>query len=174
MKKALLASLGLALLLSTSTAVASAQEAAPALQKEPIQPSSSSWYQDTEPNNWENGDSSNEITVGDGIDIYGSIGKNIPGGYAGYYDTTDVYKFTAPKSGKYRFDIEGGDNIYPNSWLSLSLYEGSENDCIGDSDGRDTYLSKKLEAGKVYYLQVGTPGYEIGQVFYYRVTSTIK
>ncbi|MDH2329788.1 hypothetical protein MKY24_08715 [Paenibacillus sp. FSL P2-0322] len=37
MKKAVFSTLGLALLLSTSTAVASAQEAAPALQKESIQ-----------------------------------------------------------------------------------------------------------------------------------------
>ncbi|MMZ50665.1 hypothetical protein D1872_123840 [compost metagenome] len=168
MKKAVFSTLGLALLLSTSTAVASAQEAqeaAPALQKESIQLSGNGT--DREPNNWF--DEASEILAG--VDIYGEIGKHIDGGYAGYYDTSDYYKFKAFQSGWYQFNIQG--EIYPNTWLRLGLAD-SNGHFIRYAEDRQYSLGKNLEAGKWYYLVVETPGAEQGQLFSYKITSTIK
>ncbi|ADO55814.1 hypothetical protein NS115_19740 [Paenibacillus jamilae] len=172
MKKAVFSTLGLALLLSTSTAVASAQEAqevAPALQKESIQPSNS-WYADTEPNNWFD-EITSEITVGDGIDIYGSLGRKIPGGYAGYYDFVDYYKFTASQSGFYEFNIQG--EIYPKAWMRLSVAD-SNGSVKRSAEERQYRLGLNLKAGETYYLLVEATDADVGQLFDYRVTSTIK
>ncbi|QYK61356.1 hypothetical protein [Paenibacillus sp. S25] len=167
MKKAIFSTLGLALLLSTSTAVASAQETAPTLQKEPIQ-LLSSWYTDVEPNNWF--DQATGITVGDGIDIYGTFGKFISEGNIGY-DFADYYKFTAPRSGFYEFNIQG--NIYPKSWMMLSVADSNGRIKRSAAD-RQYRLGINLEAGQNYYLLVEATNAEIGQLFDYRVTSTIK
>ncbi|KEO80635.1 hypothetical protein MKY98_09030 [Paenibacillus sp. FSL M8-0228] len=164
MKKAVFSTLGLALLLSTSSAVASAQEAqegAPALQKESIQLFGNGT--DREPNNWF--DEASEILAGD--DIYGEIGKHIDGGY----DNTDYYKFKAFQSGWYQFNIQG--DIYPNTWLRLGLAD-SNGHFIRYANDREYSLGKNLEAGKWYYLVVETPGAELGQLFDYKITSTIK
>lgn len=164
MKKAFFSTLGLALLLSTSSAVASAQEAqegAPALQKESIQLFGNGT--DREPNNWF--DEASEILAGD--DIYGEIGKHIDGGY----DNTDYYKFKAFQSGWYQFNIQG--DIYPNTWLRLGLAD-SNGHFIRYANDREYSLGKNLEAGKWYYLVVETPGAELGQLFDYKITSTIK
>ncbi|MCF2718383.1 hypothetical protein [Paenibacillus sp. 203] len=167
MKKAVFSTLGLALLLSTSTAVASAQEAAPALQKESIQPSNS-WYTDVEPNNWF--DQATGITVGGGIDIYGNFGKFISEGNIGY-DFADYYKFTAPQSGFYEFNIQG--EIYPNSWMMLSVAD-SNGSIKRSAEDRQYRLGLNLKAGQDYYLLVEVANPEVGQLFDYRVTSTIK
>ncbi|MNW51977.1 hypothetical protein D3C74_294770 [compost metagenome] len=164
MKKLVFSTLGLALLLSTSSAVASAQEAqegAPALQKESIQLFGNGT--DREPNNWF--DEASEILAGD--DIYGEIGKHIDGGY----DNTDYYKFKAFQSGWYQFNIQG--DIYPNTWLRLGLAD-SNGHFIRYANDREYSLGKNLEAGKWYYLVVETPGAELGQLFDYKITSTIK
>lgn len=164
MKKVIISTLGLALLLTTSTAVASAQEAqegAPALQKESIQLFGNGT--DREPNNWF--DEASEILVG--VDIYGEIGKHIDGGY----DNSDYYKFKAFQSGWYQFNIQG--DIYPNTWLRLGLADSSGH-FIRYANDREYSLGKNLEAGKWYYLVVETPGAELGQLFDYKVTSTIK
>ncbi|KAE8557705.1 hypothetical protein [Paenibacillus polymyxa] len=164
MKKVIISTLGLALLLTTSTAVASAQEAqegAPALQKESIQLFGNGT--DREPNNWF--DEASEILVG--VDIYGEIGKHIDGGY----DNSDYYKFKAFQSGWYQFNIQG--DIYPNTWLRLGLAD-SNGHFIRYANDREYSLGKNLEAGKWYYLVVETPGAELGQLFDYKVTSTIK
>ncbi|AHM65379.1 hypothetical protein LK13_21175 [Paenibacillus polymyxa] len=164
MKKAIISTLGLALLLTTSTAVASAQEAqegSPALQKESIQLFGNGT--DREPNNWF--DEASEILVG--VDIYGEIGKHIDGGY----DNSDYYKFKAFQSGWYQFNIQG--DIYPNTWLRLGLAD-SNGHFIRYANDREYSLGKNLEAGKWYYLVVETPGAELGQLFDYKVTSTIK
>ncbi|MDY7990758.1 hypothetical protein ACYCSE_18680 [Paenibacillus sp. SEL1] len=161
MKKLVFSTLGLALLLSTSTAVASAQEAAPALQKESIQLSGNGT--DREPNN--SFEEASEIFLGD--DIYGSIGELIDGRY---YDTYDVYKFKVFETKWVDFKLEG--DKYPSAWLKMVLRDSNGHKIKSANDGQYT-LGKELEAGKWYYLEVETPGYEIGQLFWYKISATI-
>ncbi|MDP1511230.1 hypothetical protein L8C07_09990 [Paenibacillus sp. CMAA1739] len=165
MKKAVFSTLGLALLLSTSTAVASAQEAqeaTPALQKESIQLFGNGT--DREPNNWY--DKASEVWLGS--DIYGTIGERIEGRD---YDTYDMYKFKAFQTKWVDFKIEG--DKYPNAWLKLTLTDSDGHLIKTTEEGQNT-LGKKLEAGKEYYLEVGVPGYEIGQLFWYKISAKIE
>ncbi|MGM1019745.1 MAG: hypothetical protein ACQEXV_04170 [Bacillota bacterium] len=163
MKKTLLASLGLTLLLSTSAGAAFAEDADSA----PVTKESNQLFgngTDREPNNWY--DQASEVWLGS--DIYGTIGEVIEGRYN---DTYDVYKFKAFQTKWVDFKIEG--NKYPNSWLRLVLSDSDGHRIKAAEDGQYT-LGKKLEAGKWYYLEVETPGYEIGQLFNYRISATIE
>ncbi|MBE3650443.1 hypothetical protein [Paenibacillus polymyxa] len=163
MKKTLLASLGFTLMLSTTASVALAAEA----DSVPVAKESNQLFgngTDREPNNWY--DKASEVWLGS--DIYGTIGELIEGRD---YDTYDMYKFKAFQTKWVDFKIEG--DKYPNAWLNLTLTDSDGHMIKTTEEGQNT-LGKKLEAGKEYYLEVGVPGYEIGQLFWYKISAKIE
>ncbi|TKH42890.1 hypothetical protein C1I60_15215 [Paenibacillus terrae] len=161
MKKTLLASLGLTLMLSTSAGVAFAQEDIASPTKESIKLYDNGT--DREPNN--SFEEASEVWLGD--DIYGSIGKLTQGNW----DSYDVFKFKAFQTKRVNFKIEG--DKYPNAWLRLVLSDSNGHEIRTAVDRQNT-LGKELEAGKWYYIAVEVPGYEIGQQFDYRLSATIE
>ncbi|NEU25118.1 hypothetical protein [Paenibacillus ottowii] len=163
MKKAVFSTLGLALLLSTSTAVASAQEAAPATNG--LTPSSVLEYHEQEPN--DSFEQANYYFIGDAV-----IGRLGTEGVPGVWEAYDVYKFKAFESQEVHFTIQGDRTS--DSWLQMTVYDSNGTKIKRSRDGR-YFLDVELEKGKEYYLAVEVfPGLQFGgRIFDYKVSSEV-
>ncbi|WP_431089625.1 hypothetical protein [Paenibacillus sp. 8b26] len=165
MKKTLLASLGLTLMLSTSASVALAEEAnSVPVAKESILASSLTGNEQ-EPN--DDFDQANEFLIGDAF--IGTLGKE---GVPGVWEAYDVYKFKAFESQEVHFTIQG--DRYPDCWLQLTIYD-SNGQRIKRSRNGQYFLNTDVEKGKEYYLAVDAPGLQpyTGKTFFYKVSSEV-
>ncbi|WP_058829372.1 MULTISPECIES: hypothetical protein [Paenibacillus] len=161
MKKAVFSTLGLALLLSTSTAVASAQEAASATNG--LTPSSVLEYHEQEPN--DSFEQANYYFIGDAV-----IGRLGAEGVPGVWEAYDVYRIKAFESQKVHFTIQG--DRYSDSWLQMTVYDNTGRKMKRSRDSQYS-LEVELEKGKEYYLAVEVfPGIQPGgHIFDYKVSS---
>ncbi|WP_342417336.1 hypothetical protein NST83_08785 [Paenibacillus sp. FSL R10-2782] len=163
MKKTLLASLGLTLMLSTSASVALAEEANPVPVAKESTLTSVLEYNEQEPN--DSFEQANYFFIGDAV--IGTLGKEVQGGWEAY----DVFKIKAFRSNEVQFIIEG--NKYPDSWMELTLYD-SNGKRIKRSKNAQYSLNADLEKGKEYYLAVDVPGLQPGgNVFYYKISTEV-
>ncbi|KEO80634.1 hypothetical protein MKN04_03655 [Paenibacillus polymyxa] len=162
MKKTLLASLGLTLLLSTSASVAVAEEAnsVPAAKESTFAPLLE--YNEQEPN--DTFEQANYYFIGDAV--IGTLGEEKHGMWENY----DVYKIMAEnKSSEVHFTIQG--HRYPDSWLELTLFD-SNGQSIKSSKNGQYFLNATLEQGKDYYLTVNALGLQYGgKMFDYKLSS---
>lgn len=156
MKKTLLASLGLALMLSTTAGVALAEEANPKQAE----------YHEQEPNN--SFEQANYYFIGDAV--IGTLGEEKQGMWEAY----DVYTFKAFESNNVQFTIQG--DRYSDNWLQISMYDSNGKYIKKSKNGR-YFLDTDVEKGKEYYLVVAPDGptglQPGGHVFDYRVSSEV-
>ncbi|KIV56091.1 hypothetical protein AM501_12700 [Aneurinibacillus migulanus] len=162
MKKLVSTSLGIVLALSMSTG-AFAQDATQAPEEIPAAALNSFVYYDYEPNN--SVEEANPYSVAS--QIIGSLGELINNEH---HDTLDVYKFTAHKTEKVRFQLSGSK--YGNSYVKMDL-QGIDNDTHKETTDTKNYFDVQLEAGKDYTLEVRPINYNIGQTFKYYVYSYV-
>lgn len=143
MKKLVSTSLGIVLALSMSTG-AFAQDTTQVPEEIPAAALNSLIYYDTEPN--ENLANANPYSVGN--QITGSLGELINNEY---YDGIDVYKFTAHKTEKVRFQLAAPK--YGNSYVRMNL-DGIDNSAHEKTTETRNYFDVELEAGKEYELML--------------------
>ncbi|WP_342419887.1 hypothetical protein [Paenibacillus sp. FSL H8-0168] len=163
MKKTLLASLGLTLMLSTTASVALAEEAnsIPVAKESTL--ASALEYNEQEPNDWF--EQANYYFIGDAV--IGTLGKE---GVPGVWEAIDVFKFKAFEAQKVHFTIQG--DRYSDSWLEMTVYDSTGHKIKRSRDG-NYFLDVELEKGKEYYLVVDAPGLQpyTGNTFFYKVSS---
>ncbi|AJE50202.1 hypothetical protein [Paenibacillus polymyxa] len=163
MKKTLLASLGLTLMLSTSTGAAFGAEADSAPITKESNLSSLLEYHEQEPN--DSFEQANYYFITDAV--IGTLGEKVQGALENY----DVYKIMVSRSNEVLFTIQGDQ--YPDSWIELTLYDSNGNRIKRSRNGQYT-LNADLEKGKDYYLTVSALGLEPGRhVFDYRLSSEV-
>ncbi|GED16960.1 hypothetical protein [Aneurinibacillus migulanus] len=163
MKKLVSTSLGIVLALSISTG-AFAQDAPQVSEEIPAAALNSLIYYDTEPNN--NITEANPYSVGN--QITGSLGELINNDY---YDVRDVYKFTAHKTEKVRFQLSAPK--YGNSYVRMNL-EGIDNDAHEKTTETRNYFDVDLVAGKEYELMLFPVNYSTSlPAFKYNVYSYV-
>jgi hypothetical protein len=163
MKKTLLASLGFALMLSTSAGVALAEEtnSVPAAKESTL--TSALEYHEQEPN--DSFEQANYYFITDAV--IGTLGEKVQGTFENY----DVYKIMASRSNEIQFTIQG--DSYPDSWLELTLYD-SNGQKIKRSRNGQYFLNADLEKGKDYYLTVTALGLQPGgHIFDYKISSEV-
>ncbi|MEK3947989.1 hypothetical protein MHB46_05790 [Paenibacillus sp. FSL H7-0703] len=162
MKKTLLTSLGLTLLLSTSAGAAFAEDAdsVPVAKESTL--TSALEYHEQEPN--DSFEQANYYFIGDGV--IGTLGEEKHGMWENY----DVYKIMAENNSReVHFTIEG--HRYPDSWLELTLFD-SNGQSIKSSKNGQYFLNATLEQGKDYYLAVNALGLQFGgKMFDYKLSS---
>ncbi|URJ61956.1 hypothetical protein [Paenibacillus polymyxa] len=162
MKKTLLASLGLTLMLSTTAGIAVAEETNPTSNNQ-LNTASSLTGHEQEPN--DSFEEANLQLIGDSV--IGSLGESINGTWEGY----DVYKFKSFEASTVEFVIEG--EKYSDGWLQLTLYDNNGNRIKRSKDGQ-YFLTKALDGDQEYYLVVESPGLQPGgHVFWYKLSSRI-
>ncbi|MCP3777174.1 hypothetical protein [Paenibacillus sp. MZ03-122A] len=162
MKKTLLASLGLTLMLSTTAGAAFAAEADSTSNKQ-LNTASSLTGHEQEPN--DSFEEANLQLIGDSV--IGSLGESINGTWEAY----DVYKFKSFEAGTVEFVIEG--EKYSDGWLQLTLYDNNGKRIKRSKDGQ-YFLTKALDGDQEYYLVVESPGIQPGgHVFWYKLSSRI-
>ncbi|WP_226000789.1 hypothetical protein [Paenibacillus sp. BJ-4] len=166
MKKTLLASLSLTLMLSTTAGVALAEEANPVPVAKDLTLASSINSHEQEPNN--SFEQANGYFIGDAV--IGTLGQEVGGMWEAY----DVYTFHAFESNNVHFTIEG--DRYSDKWLQISIYDSNGKYIKRSKDGR-YFLDINVEKGKEYYLVVqpdGPGGFQPGDNYFdYRVSSEI-
>ncbi|MCP3805786.1 hypothetical protein UY286_08250 [Paenibacillus polymyxa] len=161
MKKTLLASLGLTLMLSTSASVALAEEAN---TTKDLTPASVLEYHEQEPN--DSFEQANYYFIGDAV-----IGRLGTEGVPGVWEAYDVYKIKAFESQKVHFTIQG--DRYSDSWLQMTVYDSTGHKIKRSRDGQ-YFLDVELEKGKEYYLAVEVPGLQFGgRIFDYKISSEL-
>ncbi|ALP35253.1 hypothetical protein ASL14_02720 [Paenibacillus sp. IHB B 3084] len=162
MRKTLLASLGLTLMLSTTASVALAEEANPVPNKQ-LNTASTLTGNEQEPN--DSFEEANYQLIGDSV--IGTLGESINGTWEGY----DVFKFKSFEAGTVEFVIEG--DKYSDGWLELTLYDSTGKRIKRSRDGQ-YFLTKALDGDQEYYLAVDSPGLQLGgHVFWYKLSSRI-
>jgi hypothetical protein len=162
MKKTLLASLGLTLMLSSSAGIALAEEANPVPNKQ-LNIVSNFTGNEQEPN--DSFEEANYQLIGDSV--IGTLGKSINGTWEAY----DVFKFKSFETGTVEFVIEG--DKYSDGWLQLTLYDSTGKRIKRSRDGQ-YFLTNALDGGQEYYLAVESPGIQPGgHVFWYKLSSRI-
>ncbi|WP_025719636.1 hypothetical protein [Paenibacillus polymyxa] len=162
MKKTLLASLGLTLMLSTTASVALAEETNPASNKQ-LNAVLTLTGNEQEPN--DSFEEANYQLIGESV--LGTLGESKNGTWEGY----DVFKFKSFKAGTVEFVIEG--EKYSDGWLQLTLYDSNGKRIKRSKDGQ-YFLTKALDGDQEYYLVVESPGLQPGgHVFWYKLSSRI-
>ncbi|WP_420540036.1 hypothetical protein ACN92M_08320 [Paenibacillus polymyxa] len=162
MKKMLLASLGLTLMLSATTGIAVAEETNPTANNQLIAVPTLTGNEQ-EPNG--TFEQANPFFVGDSI--IGTLGKE---GVPGVWEAYDVFKFKAYESQKVHFTIQG--DRYSDSWLQMTVYNSNHHKLSRSRDDQ-YFLDVEFEKGKEYYLVVEAPGLEpyTGRAFFYKVST---
>ncbi|KAF6582066.1 MULTISPECIES: hypothetical protein [Paenibacillus] len=163
MKKTLLASLGLTLMLSTSAGATFAAEADSSPVAKDAKISSLLEYHEQEPN--DSFEQANYYFITDAV--IGTLGEKVQGAFENY----DVYKIMVSRSNEVLFTIQG--DIFSDSWMELTLYDSNGNRIKRSKNGQYS-LDADLEKGKDYYLTVTALGLEAGKhVFDYRLSSEV-
>ncbi|MGG4220474.1 hypothetical protein ABEW32_19910 [Paenibacillus jamilae] len=162
MKKTLIVSLGLTLMLSTTAGIAAAEETNPASNKQLIVVPTLTGNEQ-EPNG--TFEQANPFFVGDSI--IGTLGKE---GVPGVWEAYDVFKFKAYESQNVHFTIQG--DRYADSWLQMTVYDSNRHKLKRSRDDQ-YFLDVEFEKGKEYYLVVEAPGLEpyTGRTFFYKVST---
>ncbi|MCP3794579.1 hypothetical protein [Paenibacillus sp. CH40] len=162
MKKTLLASLGLTLMLSTSASVALAEENPLQVAKNPITTSEAE-YHEQEPN--DSFEQANYYFIGDAV-----IGRLGTEGVPGVWENYDVFRIKAFESNNVQFTVQG--DRYSDSWLELELFD-SNGKHVKQSRDSQYFLNVNLEKGKEYFLTISASGLqpEKGHIFDYRIYS---
>lgn len=163
MKKTLLTSLGLTLLLSTSAGAAFAEDADSVPVAKESNLTSLLEYHEQEQN--DSFEQANYYFIGDAV-----IGRLGVEGVPGVWEAYDVYKIKAFESQKAHFTIQG--DRYSDSWLQMTVYDNTGSKMKRSRDGQYS-LDVELEKGKEYYLAVEVfPGLQPGgHIFDYKVSS---
>ena len=89
-------------------------------------------------------------TAEEPYDPYLTVTGNVIQGEFTYEDETDLYRFTAPTSGKYRFDLATSD-VTKRYYFTLI---GPDNGVIKRSRSNYGGFNTELEAGKTYAIQI--------------------
>ncbi|MNW40178.1 hypothetical protein D3C74_172850 [compost metagenome] len=162
MKKTLLASLGLTLMLSTTAGIAVAEESNPTSNKQ-LNTTSVLEYDEQEPN--DTNEQANYYFIGD--NVMGSLGEE----KQGKWENSDIFKFdTFEYSNNVHFTVQGSK--YPDSYLELTLYD-SNGKFIKRSGIGEYFLDSAVEKRKEYYLGVTAIGfYHDRKPFYYKISSS--
>ncbi|MGG1617920.1 hypothetical protein [Paenibacillus sp. NRS-1781] len=163
MKKTLLASLGLTLMLSSSAGIALAEEANPVPVAKESSLASVLEYHEQEPN--DSFEQANYYFIGDGV--IGTLGEKVQGTWENY----DVFTFKAFQSNNVQFTIQG--DRYSDSWLELKIYDSNGKYVTRSRDGQ-YFLNVNLEKGKNYYFTVNAFGLQPGgHIFDYKISSEV-
>ncbi|APB71713.1 hypothetical protein PPYC1_15645 [Paenibacillus polymyxa] len=164
MKKTLLASLGLTLLLSTSAGAAFAEDADSVPVAKESNLTSLLEYHEQEPN--DSFEQANYYFIGDAV-----IGRLGTEGVPGVWENYDVFRIKAFESNNIQFTVQG--DRYSDSWMELTLYD-SNGQKIKRSRNGQYFLNADLEKGKDYYLTVTALGLQPGgHIFDYRISSEV-
>ncbi|WCM62980.1 hypothetical protein [Paenibacillus polymyxa] len=163
MKKTLLASLGLTLLLSTSAGAAFAEDADSVPVAKESNLTSLLEYHEQEPN--DSFEQANYYFIGDAV--IGTLGEKVQGTWENY----DVFTFKAFESNNVQFTIQG--DRYSDSWLELRIYDSNGKYVTRSRDGQYSF-NVNLEKGKEYYLVVSALGLQPGgHIFDYKISSEV-